>query len=249
MDITLFTYARPHWKTYRFLEDMVAHGHTPNLIVASPWRHLDIPKNAVITVKHHCPHPEALARRYDIVYLEAGHDAKGLGEGLGVIGGARILPKSQIERFRVGILNMHPGLIPESRGLSNVPRAIASYERQYITAHLIDERIDAGLVLATYPVQVEPDDTIFDLGERMIDLQVANLHHAIGRAIAGFGRHVPPDVGGYRKPLGALEEWRIIATHWERYKNGRHQRDTPDRLRGHPEERQPNHRELTQKAL
>ena len=36
---------------------------------------------------------------------------------LGIIAGSRILKKKIIEEFKIGILNMHPGLLPLNRGL------------------------------------------------------------------------------------------------------------------------------------
>ena len=73
-----------------------------------------------------------------------------------MIAGARILKRPVIDRFSIGIINFHPGLIPEARGLDALLWSIRGDLPLGVTSHLIDERVDAsseaarqqGLVIA-----------------------------------------------------------------------------------------------------
>ncbi len=214
MEIVLFTYDRPHWKTERFLHELVSLGHKPCLVIASPWRRLPVPPAMVMTVKHTPRHPEMWARRYGIDYLVEDHDRLPGDRvyDLGVIGGARMITQATIDRFETGILNVHPGMIPMNRGLSNVCRAIRDGLPQAVTAHLIDERVDAGRLLAIEGVRVEADDSVYDVGEKMMDAQVELLGHAI--RVAERASSIPllaQDCGGYQKPLTMADEEAIMA--------------------------------------
>jgi len=213
MNLTLFTYDRPHWKTQQFLYELVGLGLKPYAIVAAPWRDLGLPLGYRMSVKHYPHHPSVLAKRFGIEYIVIPHDQMVNGH-LGIIGGARILPPKVIKGFTLGILNMHPGLIPENRGLPNVVAAMLNQMPQAVTAHVIDERIDAGRVLMSREIEEEPDDNIWDILEKMMDLQVRMLGPAIQAMLEGRGWDVPDDCGGYRPPMKRDDEQRAI-TLWQ----------------------------------
>jgi len=211
LEIVLFTYDRPHWKTERFIHELASLQLLPTWVVAAPWKNLTLPPAAVTTVTHLPRHPAELSQRYGIEYVVRAHEEWDTDSGLGIIGGGRIIPADTISKFSVGILNMHPGLIPLNRGLSNVCRAIRDGMPQAITAHLIDSRVDAGRILLSQTVPTGPTDTIYDVGERMMDTQVAMLGPAI--RLAGLAGSIPPlpdGVGGYEPPLSKAEEERLI---------------------------------------
>ena len=63
---------------------------------------------------------------------------------LGVILGARILKKEIINAFKIGIINMHPGILPENRGLDNIKWSVVKNLPIGVTSHFIDPRIDMG---------------------------------------------------------------------------------------------------------
>lgn len=213
----LFTYDRPHWKTERFIHELMSLGRKPDMIVGTPWRVLDLPPAVCTTVKHLPRHPAELAARYGIRYVVGHHeellDCQDL--SIGVIAGARILPRCVIDLFSIGIINLHPGVIPENRGLQNMARAFRDDLPQAITAHLIDERIDAGRPLMICPVEVEEDDTVYDLGERMMDTQVRMLETAIDNAeLDPLPTPFPHPLGGYEPPMPITME-RAIFDAWD----------------------------------
>ena len=213
MEIVLFTYNRPHWKTERFICEMCRRGFRPSLVAAAPWKTLNIQKSAVISVKHLPQHPAILCRDFDICYKIIPHDEVD-GGTLGVIGGARILPKKLIDRFEKGILNIHPGCLKRNRGLSNITRALRDGIPQKVSAHLINEKIDAGYLIHEREVPVASDDTIFDLSEKMMDSQVLALGSAVHAVLFGYKGTPIDETQGYEPQLTMDEEWRIVRQ-WE----------------------------------
>ena len=66
---------------------------------------------------------------------------------------------------------MHPGLLPENRGLDNIKWAILDDIPQGVTAHLIDKSIDRGIVITKSTIEVYKDDTLLDLNIRIQNLE------------------------------------------------------------------------------
>nr|WP_279231358.1 formyltransferase family protein [Thermus altitudinis] len=133
-----------------------------------------------------------LSERIGARYVVAPHNSEStiallqeLKPDIGIIGGARILKKAVIDLFKIGILNLHPGLIPEVRGLDAMLWSIYHDIPLGVTAHLIDERVDAGRILIREEVPVYLDDTILDVSERIHDLQIMLIGDALSKAFRG----------------------------------------------------------------
>ena len=81
---------------------------------------------------------------------------------IGLVVGAgymRILSPVFLERFPA-VLNVHPSLLPEFRGLRAVERALeAGADETGVTVHFMVEEVDAGPVVAQERVPVLPEDT------------------------------------------------------------------------------------------
>ena len=82
---------------------------------------------------------------------------------MGIVLGARILSDTIIKSFRIGVLNLHPGLLPENRGLDNLKWAIIKGYKQGVSCHLIDKEIDRGFLLLKEKINVYQDDTYLDI--------------------------------------------------------------------------------------
>lgn len=95
-----------------------------------------------------------------------------LGPDVAIIGGAGPLREHVFGMPRFGTLNMHPGLLPEYRGLSSVFWAVLEGGEVGATLHFIDEGIDTGPIVARRSVPVLPGDTFERLRGRII---AANL--------------------------------------------------------------------------
>jgi phosphoribosylglycinamide formyltransferase 1 len=82
--------------------------------------------------------------------------------GVGLVVGAgymRILSRDFLERFPA-VLNVHPSLLPEFRGLRAVEQALeAGVEETGVTVHFMVEEVDAGPIVAQQRVPILPEDT------------------------------------------------------------------------------------------
>ncbi len=85
---------------------------------------------------------------------------RALDADIGVVGCAGILRPDVFESFRMGVLNIHPGFIPEHRGLRPVEWALVEEDELGITLHFIDAGIDTGPIVARQPVPLQSGDTI-----------------------------------------------------------------------------------------
>jgi methionyl-tRNA formyltransferase len=63
------------------------------------------------------------------------------------VGTPRILKTHLLDATRIGVLNVHPGLLPKYRGCSAVEWALYLGDDIGNTAHVMSDRIDAGPIL------------------------------------------------------------------------------------------------------
>ena len=97
----------------------------------------------------------------------------------------RVLSPGFIEGWRGRILNIHPSLLPKYRGLDTHARAIAAGDKvSGCTVHIVTEELDAGEVLGSSEVAIEPNDTPETLAERIL----ASEHDLYPRTVAEFVR-------------------------------------------------------------
>jgi phosphoribosylglycinamide formyltransferase 1 len=106
------------------------------------------------------------------------HDV-GLVVGAGYM---RILSSVFLERFPA-VLNVHPSLLPEFRGLQAVERALeAGADVTGVTVHFMVEDVDAGPVVAQEGVPVLPEDTKETLLGRLHPVE----HRLLVRSVADY---------------------------------------------------------------
>jgi phosphoribosylglycinamide formyltransferase-1 len=105
--------------------------------------------------------------------------------GVGLVVGAgymRILTPVFLERFPA-VLNVHPSLLPDFRGLRAVGRALeAGVEEAGVTVHFMVEKVDAGPIVAQERVRVRAGDTEETLLERMHPVE----HRLLVGAVADY---------------------------------------------------------------
>ncbi len=94
----------------------------------------------------------------------------------------RILSPVFLERCPA-VLNVHPSLLPEFRGLRAVERALeARVDETGVTVHFMVEEVDAGPVVAQERVPVLAGDTRETLLERLHPVE----HRLLVRAVADY---------------------------------------------------------------
>ena len=218
--IAVFAYNFPHRKTQDFLFALKVLGADVRIVLLADPVKLRIPPSSVRTKIRHIGliHPRDVVSAIGFSYRITEHNSKEVpsliresGAMLGVIAGARILKPHVINSFPLGIVNFHPGLIPEARGLDAVLWSILEMVPLGVTAHLIDEQVDAGKILSKKKIPLYCDDTIVDFTERVYETQITMLESALMLAARGEGRHLQ-DAGKYHgKMPPALEKKALSA--------------------------------------
>ena len=108
----------------------------------------------------------------------AAHDV-GLVTGAGYM---RVLSPVFLERFPA-VINLHPSLLPEFRGLHAVRRALeAGVKETGVTVHFMVEEVDAGPMIFQEAIPILAGDTEETLLERMHPVE----HRLLVRAVADY---------------------------------------------------------------
>ena len=216
--IGIFAYNFKHKKTYEGLIKLYLHGYLPECIFAAEPVKIKFYKSKFReTLKGiDYMHPRDLALKLNIPYYVVDHKSeecmKLIKENsleLGIILGARIIPEKIINSFQFGVLNMHPGLLPENRGLDNTKWAIINGLKQGVSTHLIDKYVDKGLLIDKREINVYQDDTLIDLLLRLQDLELKMMIEYLDKL--RDGKHIK-----YKK-LGEGKRYRSVP--WEIEKN------------------------------
>jgi len=81
----------------------------------------------------------------------------------------RVLSREFIEAYPDRILNIHPSLLPAFPGLDAQRQALeGGAEYTGCTVHFVDEMLDGGRILRQSRVEIQPDDTIETLSDRIL---------------------------------------------------------------------------------
>lgn len=186
--LMLFAYDFPHKKTQDFLFRLTVEGYKLKYCIAAPWKKLNFTPSLVKIDQSHVGliHPRRICERFGIKYLSLDHGSKATVDyikknkvDLYVISGARILTKEVIEACQGRILNIHPGLLPDVRGLDTFLWSIILKKPLGISAHLITSKIDSGLLIHKEKLPVYKDDSVFDITLRLLEYQTDILIKAL----------------------------------------------------------------------
>lgn len=214
--ICLFAYDFPHRKSTEVFGRLILERFDVVAVIAAPWVKLKTrPPSKVRSKPNRIPTitAQAICEDFGIPYHVAPHNDESVGEivsdagaTVGVVGGARILKEPTLSAFPSGIINLHPGLIPEARGLDALKWSIYHDLPPGVTAHLIDERIDAGRVLIRRQIEVFPDDTLLDVGLRIDDTQLEVLPEALHQLESQPEPESYPVIGDVGATFGAMKQ-------------------------------------------
>lgn len=115
----------------------------------------------------------------------AAHGGAGRGEDIRLIVGAgfmRVLSSAFLSRFPA-VINVHPSLLPEFRGLRAIERALeAGRSETGVTVHCVVEEVDAGPPLRQEAVPVLAGDTAETLHARLRPVE----HRLLVAAVADY---------------------------------------------------------------
>lgn len=174
--VIIFGYNFKHKKSENFLHILKKHSVEVVAYIAADSITLKLPEKLY---KKNIPqyeifHPKDLCENYNIPFFVASHnsdDAKSIiinsNATLGIVSGARILNDNIISLFKDGIINFHPGKIPEASGLDGLFWSIYKNISPIVTVHFIDKRVDAGMTILTKNIKVNQEDRIEDIKHKM----------------------------------------------------------------------------------
>ncbi|MBS3116480.1 hypothetical protein J4421_02680 [Candidatus Woesearchaeota archaeon] len=210
MNIGVFAYNFKHKKTQEGLLWLFLRGYKPKVILAAD----SVPLNFYQSKIRVSPkgleyiHPREIAKKLGIPYHIVAHNSKECEElirkfdlDIGIILGARILKKQVIDAFKIGIINMHPGSLPENRGLDNLKWAILQEYKQAVSCHFISTEIDKGPLIVKREIEVYDDDTLVDVFLRLQNMELVLLIEALKIVESGKRDFKELGEGNYRKAV------------------------------------------------
>ena len=178
--LMLFIYDFPHKKTQDFLFRLMVEGYNIEYCIAAPWKKLNINKPSVRVDQKHVGliPPSIICQKLGIKYILLDHQNKGVvgvikdsPVDLAIIAGARILNPEVIQACGGKVLNIHPGLLPEVRGLDTFFWSIYYKKPLGISAHFITPKIDSGFLIYKEKLPLYKNDTPFDVTLRLLEQQ------------------------------------------------------------------------------
>ncbi len=131
-------------------------------------------------------------------------------ELIALAGYMRLLSPEFVARWRGRIVNIHPSLLPNYKGLDTHARALAAGDAVAgCSVHLVTDELDAGEVLGRAEVPVLPGDTPDTLAARVL----AEEHRLYPRVLADYARGMTNPLARVRATALALPEAAERASH------------------------------------
>jgi len=120
---------------------------------------------------------------------EAAVDAALRAHGVEIVclaGYLRLLSPFLVSRWSGRMLNIHPSLLPDYKGLHTHERVLAAGETRHgCSVHLVTEDLDSGPILAQAEVPVLAGDTPESLSARVLEAEHALYPRALAALAAG----------------------------------------------------------------
>ena len=202
----LFAYDFPHRKTQDFIFYLNYYNFKLDVVIGAPKQLIKVPEqqyhSSVPTI---CIHDtREICWKMNIPYFKMGHNSEEClhfldqkKPKLGLISGARILKKEVIDKFSLGIINFHPGGIPDCRGLDTAHWIMYNNLSIAVTSHFIDGRVDGGWIIKRQEFDRLENYTLQDIGSLLYYGQLAIFRESIS-AVKGKKKedfeYVPKDV-------------------------------------------------------
>lgn len=185
--LVVFAYSFPHKKTADFLLHLKSFGFSNVTVIGAPKVQLknnnsDIVFN--ILDEGIGLETEQLCKNLGYQYKTLRHDdvqsikellRENNSPELALISGGRIIPDAVINLFSEGVVNFHPGSIPETSGLDSFYWMIENNSKPGTTVHFIDGRVDAGELIFFHSLALSKEDTPAILKYKLYTNQLAAL--------------------------------------------------------------------------
>jgi folate-dependent phosphoribosylglycinamide formyltransferase PurN len=228
--VTVFAYDFCHKKTHDILISLKLHGISNVLVIAAPMiklNHKTEKKTFKSEKSDEVVHPSKICANFNYIYQVCSHDnvseikrhtLKNL-SNIAIISGARIIKKNIIDLFYFGIINYHPGPLPETSGLDSIYWMIKKNAKPLASAHFIDSRVDAGELIEEYHLKVKLGDTLEIIKNNLYCAQL-KLHSQICQKIINNEIFKTKKiVRPFKNNLMTEKQKKIALTNFESWKN------------------------------
>ncbi len=124
-----------------------------------------------------------------------------------------ILPVTLLVQAKNGAFNMHGSLLPKYRGRVPINWAVLHGEIETgATLHTMEEKPDAGAIVAQTAVPILPDDTAYEVFGKVVVASEQTLYNVLPAILAGKTPTLPNDLSqgsyfGGRKPADGEIDW------------------------------------------
>src|SRR3989344_3501908 len=135
---------------------------------------------------------------------------------------AQIIPREVIDKAKLGIIGVHPSLLPKLRGASPIQTAILDgHDMTGVSLFMLDARVDNGAVIASDKIQVTSDIDYLALEEKLASLAGNMLMEILPKFILGKVEQIPQDasLATYTKKF-VTEDGFVPNEDLEKAKNG-----------------------------
>lgn len=206
---------------------LVERGYVPTVVVTSP----DAPRGRGMTLTPCETKAWALEHGLPVLTPEKVDDAfiesmKAYGCDYAiVVAYGKILPQALIDAFPLGILNIHYSLLPKYRGASPVEGALLAGETETgVAIQRMVFALDAGDVLASETVAIDPNETTRELRPRLVQIGGELLASILPAFEEGTLAGVPQDdsqatlTKKIRKEMGELLLSGDATENWNKYR-------------------------------
>uniref|UniRef100_A0A7C4CBY7 Methionyl-tRNA formyltransferase n=1 Tax=candidate division WOR-3 bacterium TaxID=2052148 RepID=A0A7C4CBY7_UNCW3 len=112
---------------------------------------------------------------------------------VGVLVDYGVILRSGLLRIpRLGVINIHPSLLPAYRGAAPIQRQIMNGEsRSGVSLIALTDEVDAGDILASVETNIGPDETYGEVAERLAVLGAGLLPSVLGKLELGTVHRCP----------------------------------------------------------
>lgn len=223
------------------LDGLLAEGYTPNLVVTTLGKPQGRGLKAVPTpvAKLSTDKSLPLLEVSSLKDVQIQQELKEKKTEVAILAAfGKIIPKIILDLYPLGIVNVHPSLLPLYRGPSPIQSALKDGQtRTGVTLIKLDDEVDHGPIIAKNSLDVNEDDTTVTLSEKLSKLAIEELIELLPKYLSGkvvlqeqehenatFTKMITKEDGytNFNEPAQAIERkiraftpWPGVWTNWQ----------------------------------
>ncbi|HQL36472.1 MAG TPA: formyltransferase family protein [Bacillota bacterium] len=182
--VVVLTYNTPHRKTQDLLFQLKVKSEVNITVIGLPFKYV---KKFQPMIQHRPSKcldisNSEFCKRLGFIYEDLEHDhlvarLKELNPKMILIAGAGILDKEIVNDYFV--VNSHPGILPDVRGLDALKWAIYLGKKIGVTLHVINEEADGGFRIKEELIPLYKNDTFHSIAYRQYEYEIDLLSDSV----------------------------------------------------------------------